>query len=435
MATNDSIVVHGPRESTSRQPRSLDSRGFGLEIDGTAFAMTNTASRAFEGRARITAVEAIPIALPVRREWRWRGLGGQLGRWVIVRVHTDDGHVGLGEATPLPDWGGDFNRYAGETPATVVHVVSELLAPVVSGADPFDLEGTLRRMDEAVRGHLYAKAAVEMALYDLQGKIANQPVYQLLGGRFRHGVAIAHMIGIMSTEEALAEARAAAEDGCTAFQIKGTGDLERDVAVVSALRSDMSDNALLRLDANQGYRGRGTKEAIRAARALEAAGVDCLEQPTEGLAEMAAVREAVDVTVIADESCWQPEDVIAVAEEKAADAISIYVAKAGGLLKARKVATLAEAYGLPADVNGSLESGVGNAASVHLAVAAPAISLPAVIPISAPASSESSRTAGRYYADDVVTRPFVYEEGLLLPPEGPGLGIELDEEKLAAYAT
>jgi L-alanine-DL-glutamate epimerase-like enolase superfamily enzyme len=120
----------------------------------------------------VGAVEAIPVALPVRREWRWRGLGGELGRWVVVRVRTDDGLVGLGEATPLPDWGGDFNRRAGETPVTVVHVVEDCLAPVVVGSDPFDVERTLTRMDGAVSGHSYAKAAVEMALYDLQGKLA-----------------------------------------------------------------------------------------------------------------------------------------------------------------------------------------------------------------------------------------------------------------------
>ena len=140
----------------------------------------------------ITHLEAIPVALPVRRVWKWRGLGGDLGRWVIVRLHADDGLVGLGEATPLPDWGGDFNRYAGESPATVVHVVEEILRPVLVGADPFDIERLLVAMDETISGHAYAKAAIEMGLWDLQGKLAHQPVYKLLGGRFRQG--LAHLV-------------------------------------------------------------------------------------------------------------------------------------------------------------------------------------------------------------------------------------------------
>src|SRR6266581_6433849 len=108
---------------------------------------------------RIAQLETTAVALPVRREWRWRGLGVELGRWVIVRVHSDEGLVGFGEATPLPDWGGDFNRFAGETPATVVHVVEELLAPALEGADPFDIEAIVERMDSVVKGHTYAKAA------------------------------------------------------------------------------------------------------------------------------------------------------------------------------------------------------------------------------------------------------------------------------------
>lgn len=382
----------------------------------------------------IASIEVTRVALPVRREWRWRGLGRQLGQWIIVRVHTEDGLVGLGEATPLPDWGGDFNRYAGETPETVTHVITELLAPILKGHDPFDIETVLRLMDDVVNGHSYAKAAVEMALFDLQGKIAGQPVYRLLGGRFRQGVAVAHMLGIMPAEEAVEEAQAAVSDGCTAFQIKGTGDLDRDVSVVAALRTALPDHVILRLDANQGYRGIGTKAGVKAALALEAAGIDILEQPTEGLKQMADIRQAVGVTVIADESCWQPEDVVEIANTQASDAISIYVAKAGGLARARRVAILAETYGLPCDVNGSLESGIGNAASLHLATAMPAITLPAVIPISAPAGTGPAIAAGRYYADDLVTEPFTYKDGLLRPSDRPGLGVELDEEKLAAYA-
>lgn len=382
---------------------------------------------------RVTVVETIPIALPPRREaLRWRGMLGTLGRWVIVRVRTDEGLVGFGEATPLPDWGGDFNRYAGETPETVVHVVRDLLGPLVAGADPFDVEKVVDRMDEAVSGHLYAKAAVEMALYDLQGKATGLPVYKLLGGRFRPGVRLAHMIGLMEKDEAVREAAAVLEDGCTAFQIKGEGDPARDAALTRALRGLAGPDVLLRVDVNRGYRRLGTKEAIKAVLALEDAGADLVEQPTEGIPAMAAVTRAVETTVVADESAWQPGDVVEIAREGAADAVSIYVAKSGGLLRARKVAAVAEACGLPCDVNGSLESGVGTAASLHLATACPAISLPTVIPAPTPAGGPD-RTAGRYYADDVVAEPFAFEDGLLRAPGGPGLGVELDEEKLEAY--
>lgn len=381
----------------------------------------------------ITDVEAIPIQLPVRRVWKWRGLGSGLGRSVIVRVRSDEDATGLGEATPLPDWGGDFNRYAGETPVTVVHVIRDLLRPVLLGRNPFDVERITADMDAVLSGHLYAKAAIEMALFDLQGKLANVPVYNLLGGRTRQGVAIAHMIGIMSEAEAIDEARKAHGDGCTAFQVKATGELDRDTTVVRALRSALGDNVTLRVDPNQGYHGLGAKAAVHAVRVLEDAGIDFVEQPTIGLRDMSQICRSVRVPVIADESCWQAIDVPDIVQAQAADALSIYVAKAGGLLGARKVAILAEAFGLPCDVNGSLESGIGNAANIHLAVAMPAITMAAVIPISAPAGRNPTVAAGRYYEDDVVTQPFRYEDGILYPPAGPGLGVELDEERLHAY--
>jgi len=386
-------------------------------------------------RCPVRAVEAIPVALPTRRSWSWRGLGGALGRWVVVRLHDEEGRAGLGEATPLPDWGGDFGRHAGETPETVRHVVERLLAPLVRGRDPFDLEALLEEMDAVVRGHVYAKAAVEMALWDLQGRQAGQPVHRLLGGRTRGAVPIAHMIGLMEVDEAVAEAEAVVADGCRALQVKGTGELDRDTTVLGALRAAVGDAVLLRLDANQGYRHRGRKGAADAVRALAAAGADLVEQPTEGLAEMAAVTAAAPVPVVADESCWSPRDVLDVAAVGAADAVSIYVAKAGGLSRARTVATLAHLHGLPCDVNGSLESGIGTAASLALAAAMPAISLPAVIPVSAPAGRGAARACGRYYTDDLITEPLPFADGALLPLERPGLGVELDEDKLERLRT
>ena len=147
---------------------------------------------------------------------------------------------------------------------------------------------------------------------------------------------------------------------------------------------------------------------------------------------MAEVRRSVSVRIIADESCWQPEDAAEVGVRRAADAISIYLAKAGGIGPAARVAAVADAFGLPCDVNGSLESAVGNAANVHFALATPAVTLASVIPVSAP-SGAGCDVAGRYYEDDLVADPFPFANGSVRPPPGPGLGIELDEERLNAF--
>ncbi len=385
-------------------------------------------------QARIGDVEVFDIRLPLRREWRWRGMHEDLGRWSLVRVATDAGVAGWGEATALGSWGGDLGRYHGETPGTVRHVVGDLLGPAIAGLDPFARTEVRARMDAALRGHPYAKAAIEMALWDLQGKLTGLPVATLLGGPVRPGVPVAHMIGIMGIEDGVREATLAAEEGVTTFQLKGTGDPARDVDLVRAVRQAAGPSATLRLDANQGYRHLGVKGAVRVVRRLEEAGADMVEQPTEGLAQMAGVRAAVGATIVADESCWQPADVVEIDRHGAADAISIYVAKAGGIDGARRVADLAETLGLPCDVNGSLESGIGNAANLQFAVAAPAVRLACVIPITSLEEAGATAVAGRYFADDVVAEPFRFEDGLLRPPPGPGLGIEVDEDKVARYA-
>ncbi len=380
---------------------------------------------------RIASVEAIPFRLPARREFRWAGLHARIGSFVLVRVRTDDGLVGLGEATPLPDWGGDFGRRGGETQETVVSMVTKILAPVLIGRDPVSVELLLADMDRVLWGHNYAKAAIDIALHDLRAKAMGQPLYAVLGGAVRPAVPLAHMIGLMSDADALAEGTGAVGDGIGALQIKGGEDPERDIRLLKALRARLGPAVRLRLDANQGY-GRA-KDAINIVRQLGPGVLDMLEQPVTGLRDMASVTRAVDLTVIADESCWDARDALEVVQEQAADAISIYLAKAGGIARARQVATIAAAAGLPCDVNGSIESGIGNAANVHFALATPAVVLASVIPVSAPAGFRPFQVGGAYYADDIIREPFKASGGALLPLEGPGLGVELDEEKLERF--
>ena len=248
--------------------------------------------------AEITLVEAIPIVLPVRRQWRWRGLGDDLGRWVLVRVESD-GLVGWGEATPLADWGGDHGRYYGETPATVCQIVENRLGPAILGADAFNQGEMEQRLATAIRGHPYARAAVEIAVWDVRGKLTGQPIHRLLGGAVRSEIPIAHMLGLMTPGEAVDEVHTALADGIRAFQIKLTGGVTDDVRKVAAVRGAAGPDALLRGDVNQGYAGLPLKQAIAAVQALDDAGLDLVEQPVEGMAAMAAVREAVEIEVMA----------------------------------------------------------------------------------------------------------------------------------------
>lgn len=379
---------------------------------------------------KIVAIEAIPFKLPARRDFKWAGLAVDLGGFVLIRVLTDEGVTGIGEATPLPDWGGDHGRHAGETLKTVCAVVTDVLTPLLKGRDPTRIEEIRIAMAQSLKGNSYARNAVEIALYDILGKVAGLPLYRLLGGACRESVPYAHMVGLMPQKEGLGEALGALEDGVRYLQIKGGVDHERDVALVADIRNKNAE-VIIRVDANQGY---GTpKNAISLIRRLEQAGANIIEQPVAGHCEMAEVRAAVDVPIMADESCWDAREAMEVVSGKVADYISIYLAKSGGITGARRVSVIAETAGMRCDVNGSIESAIGNAASLAFALSTPVVDLGCVIPVNAPQGQHPCKVAGNYYTDDICKEPFQVRNGELLPLPGAGLGIEIDEAKLQKY--
>jgi len=347
---------------------------------------------------KITSIEASAFRLPNRRSFKWAGLNLELGGFVLVRVSTDEGLVGYGEATPLPDWGGDLGRRSGETLSTVMSVINEIFEPALAGSDPTAVTAARRTMDSLVVGNSYAKCAVDIALHDLWGKSVGQPIYRLLGGAVRDSVPVAHMIGLMNEKDAVQEGISAVADGVRTLQVKGGVDAERDVRLVGTLRREVGPGVTLRLDANQGYGH--AKRALQVVAKLVDAGADLIEQPAASLAFMAEVTAQAKVPIVADESCWDVNDALEVVRHRAADCISIYLAKAGGIVGARAVAAVAQAQRIACDCNGSLESAIGNAANTHFVLSQPAVSLASVIPVSAPAGQHPYSTAGRYYEDD-----------------------------------
>jgi muconate cycloisomerase len=380
---------------------------------------------------KIKKIECIPIRLPTRRVHRWTSLTTSIGVYVIVKLQTDQGLTGLGEAPVLKDWGGDHMKYYGETPQTTKHVIGDILAPALAEHDPRQIGSLHALMDRAIKGYPYCKAAVDMALYDVVGKALGMPAYQLLGGCYRERVTIAHSLGLMEIEKAVEEAMEVKKEGVKAIKLKGGQDPKRDIELVKRVRKAIGTEIQIAVDANQGYPT--PKVAVRAVKAMEEYDIRYMEQPVEGIDAMAEVTRRVDTPVMADESAWTPQDVLEIVRKKAADIVSIYATKPGGLFKAQKVAAVAEAVGLQCNVNGSVETGVGNAANLHLAAALGVATLPCVIPISTPKGKGKRGIAGIYYQDDIITEPFGYDAGDVLVSAKPGLGIELDEEKIKRY--
>ena len=380
---------------------------------------------------KITQIETLPIRLPTRRVHQWASLTTPIGVYVIVKLHTDDGLVGLGEAPVLKDWGGDYGKYFGETPQTTAHIINDILAPALKGQDPRGFEAIHSVMDKAVKGYPYAKAAIDTAIYDVVGKALNVPAYQLLGGLFRNRVSIAHSLGLMETEKAVEEGLQAKAEGVKTIKLKGGVEPRRDVELVRQMRNALGTEIKLCVDANQGYAT--PKLAVRVIKAMEKYDLLYMEQPVEGIDAMAEVTRRVGTPIMADESAWTAQDVLEIVQKKAADIISIYTTKPGGMFKAKKIAAVAEAAGLKCNVNGSVETGVGNAANLHLAASTAVVTFACVVPVSTPKGKGKKGIAGIYYQDDIVKEAFEFSDGDIVVSTGPGLGVELDEDKLRHY--
>ena len=382
---------------------------------------------------KITGCEIFLISLPNRRHHTWASkMVAPIGRHAVLRLDTDAGISGWGEAPAGITWGGPHMRYYGESPATVRLIINDHLWAAIEGLDPRGMAVIHAAMDKAVKGHPYAKAAIDMACYDIAGKAAGVPVYQLLGGQFRDRIEVTHSLGIMPVEQCVDEAVEAVREGAGTLKCKTGLDPERDVEVVRKLRERLGDNIRIRVDANEGYHD--VWEAIRVTRRQEEYDILLCEQPMMGPKQLAFIAARIDCPVMADESAWTVHDILELAELQAASCFSCYVTKPGGLYRARQQADAAEAAGMYSDIGGSIESGIGNAANLHLGAATRIATLPSVTPVSKPEGAAGPAMAGVYYLDDVITEPFRFEAGCVLVPQGPGLGIEVDMDKIRKYS-
>lgn len=380
----------------------------------------------------LSTLETFIVSLPVRRPHRWVGLTQSVRKpYVVVKIRLSNGAVGWGEAQPLQTWGGDNGSRYGEFPASVVNILETFLAPALEGVDIRSMELVHTAMNRVVRGHPYAKAALEVALLDALGRSFGQPVYQLLGGKYRGRVQVAHSIGLMEIKDAVAEAAEVVDEGVGTLKLKIGEDAKRDVELVREVRRAVGDDIVIRVDANQGYGS--WREALAAIRKMEDAGVSYVEQPVDGIESMAEVSARANVPIMADESVWTERDVVRIAAARAAEYLSTYYTKPGGLWRARRLLVVAGAHGMHSDINGSGEMGIGNAANLHLAASAPEITLAGTIPITSTADIERTRVAGRKYLDDIIELPFEYQGGYLTVPDGPGLGITVDESRIRKY--
>ena len=358
---------------------------------------------------QISQIDVIPIRAP-RKEVVRSATGASTvsaSEFGIIRILADNGLEGLGEISlTFPQVG-----------FSLCHAARHWLAPKLIGLDPLALPQAMRVVEAALVGELsapYLRAAFEMALLDLAGRHYNVPMYQLLGGKARESVPLAWGIYQKSPEEMAHDAADGIAAGFRAIKLKVGRRLADDVAAVRAVAQAVPGTPL-RLDANMALRT--VPEAASAMRALaEVAPIAWVEQPLrrDNLDGLRLLRQRTNLPVMADESVQSLHDAYAVARAEAADVFNVYVVEAGGPLAAAHIFAFAGALDIPCIIGSQAELGIGTAAAAHLGVAV--ADLPYACETFGPLR----------YRHDVVTPTPRIEQGLLYPPDGPGLGVQLD---------
>ncbi|MDF2546706.1 MAG: dipeptide epimerase [Anaerosolibacter sp.] len=278
----------------------------------------------------------------------------------VVIIETDDGQVGYGEAPPT-------GVITGDTNGSIVAAITENISKLLIGEDIENIEKIMDKLNMSMVRNSSAKAAVDMAVYDLFGKLYKAPVYKLLGG-YRNTVETDITVSINEPEEMRDDALRYVANGFTALKLKVGMDIQKDIQRVKAIREAIGYDIKIRIDANQGWQA---KEAIRGIRKLEDAGleIELVEQPVKAwdLDGLKYVTDHVETPIMADESMFSPQDAFKILSMRAADLINIKLMKCGGIHNALKIVAIAEACGVECMLGSMLETKIGITAAAHLA--------------------------------------------------------------------
>ncbi|GAA4857442.1 mandelate racemase/muconate lactonizing enzyme family protein [Saccharopolyspora rosea] len=362
---------------------------------------------------KITRVEAIPFAIPYRKPLRFASGEVHSAEHVLVRVHTDDGLVGVAEAPPRP-----FTY--GETQASIVAVLRDVFTPEVLGLSPWEREVVHARLGRTV-GNPAAKAAVDMALWDIIGKAAGRSVTELLGGYTDH-MRVAHMVGFASPEQMVDEAqRVRTEYGITTFKVKvGRRPATVDVAACRALREALGDDVELYVDGNRGWTA---SESARALRAMDDLGLTLAEElcPADDVLGRRWLVQRCPIPFVADESATRPGEVTRELLAGSATAISIKTARTG-FSTSQRVLFQCEGLGVEVVIGNQVDGQIGTLCGAAFGAAHR---------LTAQRAGELSNFLDM--SDDLLTEPVRITGGTVRVRDEPGLGIEIDPDKLAHY--
>lgn len=358
---------------------------------------------------KITSIDIYPINLPLIRPFVVSYDSYPDMPSIIIKVSTDKGIVGYGESVP-------DEHVTGESFHSTISLLKHNLIPKIIGQNPFDIGLIHKIMDSTVKYAPSAKAAIDIACYDLMGKATNQPVYNLIGGKYWDFLEIPHVLSIGEPKEMAYQALQAVRNGFTTVKIKvGDKDLCKDIKRITYIRQAVGRKIKLRIDANQGWIN--SASSLKVLKEIEDCNIDWIEQPVlaDDIEGLARIRQQIAIPVMIDEGIHGDKDMLAAIKLDAVDMINIKLMKCGGIYPALRVVHQAFMANIQCQVGSMVESCIATSAGAHLSLAQGNI-------------LSNEMVGPLMFTKDI--GKMNYEGNRLTLSDAPGLGIQVNEDTL-----
>ncbi len=360
------------------------------------------------------SVETLLVEIPTIRPHKMAVATMQTQTLVLVKITTEDGYVGWGEATTIGGLG-----YGDESPESVKINIDTYFTPLLKTLSGLNVAQTLQAIKKNINGNRFAKCAIETALLDIYAQRIQQPLSEVLGGRLRDSVPVLWVLASGDTEKDIAEAqKMIAAKRHNIFKLKiGSRPVEQDVEHVLAIKKAVGKDVSIRVDVNRAW---SELDAIKGIQMLQDGGVDLIEQPCaiDNLGAMQRLTRRFDIAIMADESLMGPQTAYQIAKNDGASVFAVKIAQSGGLFEGCEVGTVAQLAGIDLYGGTMLEGPVGTIASAH------------VFSTFKNLAYGTELFGPLLLTEDILKTPLNYQNFELEIPKGPGLGIELDENKI-----
>ena len=357
---------------------------------------------------KITAIHLYAIHLPLHVPFVVSYHSYDYMPSVIVKIETDEGIVGYGEGVA-------DEHVTGESWEGVYHILKNTLAPVILGKNPMEIEKIHELMNQSIYGAPTAKAAIDIACFDIMGKKLQQPIYQLIGGRYHDDFPITHVLSIAEPEAMAFEAESMVEKGYRSFKMKVGTNVGIDIERIKAVRSRVGKEIAIRVDVNQGWKNSAT--TLAALNQLQDCQLDWVEQPVvaDDIDGMVEIKSKTVIPLMIDEGLKGSREMLEIIQKRAADKVNIKLMKCGGIYPAVKLAHQAELAGLECQVGSMVESSIGSAAGFHVA-----FSKKVITSVELTGPLKFSKDVGNLH----------YDVPFIRLTDRPGLGVEVNENIL-----